>query len=211
MDLKEKIKFDEKGLIPAVVQEHITGEVLMVAYMNKETLRKTIETGYTYFWSRSRNEVWKKGETSGNVQKVKDIRIDCDNDCLLINVEQTGVACHTGNHSCFYKEVKDEDIIKTNRLIPNKAAILEELFEVIFDRKINPKEGSYTNYLFEKGLDKILKKIGEEAAEVIIASKNKDKDEIRYEVSDLVYHLMVLLVESGLKPEDIYNELEKRR
>lgn len=211
MDFIEKIKYDEKGLVPAVIQDYITGEVLMVAYMNRESLEETIKTGYTNFWSRSRGELWKKGETSGNLQKVKDIRIDCDNDCLLINVEQTGVACHTGKHTCFYKTIEDGRIKEADRLKPNKAVIIQELYEVILDRKTNPKEGSYTNYLFEKGIDKILKKVGEEASEVIIAAKNHNKDEITYETADLLYHLMVLLVECGLKPEDIYRELKSRR
>lgn len=199
----EKLKFDEKGLIPAIVQDYNTKQVLMLAYMNEESLKLSLEKGETYFFSRSRNEIWHKGETSGNTQKIKNIFYDCDGDALLIEVEPKGPACHTGNVSCFYRsflgEIKNYDM-----------EILKKLYERVKDRKTNPVEGSYTNYLFEKGLDKILKKIGEETTEVVIASKNDSKEEIVYEVSDLLYHLIVLLVDKGIKLEDVYSELGRR-
>ncbi|WP_029687516.1 bifunctional phosphoribosyl-AMP cyclohydrolase/phosphoribosyl-ATP diphosphatase HisIE [Thermoanaerobacter sp. A7A] len=199
----EKLKFDEKGLIPAIVQDYNTKQVLMLAYMNEESLKLSLEKGETYFFSRSRKEIWHKGETSGNTQKIKNIFYDCDEDALLIEVEPKGPACHTGNVSCFYRsflgEIKNYDM-----------EILKKLYERVKDRKTNPVEGSYTNYLFEKGLDKILKKIGEETTEVVIASKNDSKEEIVYEVSDLLYHLIVLLVDKGIKLEDVYGELGRR-
>ncbi|MDK2794123.1 MAG: phosphoribosyl-AMP cyclohydrolase / phosphoribosyl-ATP pyrophosphohydrolase [Caldanaerobacter sp.] len=201
IDIKE-LKFDEKGLIPAIVQDYYTKQVLMLAYMNEESLKLTLEKGETYFFSRSRGKVWHKGETSGNTQKVKKIFYDCDEDALLIQVEAKGPACHTGNISCFYRSFDEET--------EDGIEILNKLYERIKGRKINPVEGSYTNYLFEKGIDKILKKVGEEATEVVIASKNDSKDEIVYEVSDLIYHLMVLLVEKNITLNDIYNELERR-
>ena len=199
----EKLKFDEKGLIPAIVQDYNTKQVLMLAYMNEESLKLSLEKGETYFFSRSRKEIWHKGETSGNTQKIRNIFYDCDEDALLIEVEAKGPACHTGNVSCFYRsflgEIKNYDM-----------EILKKLYERVKDRKTNPVEGSYTNYLFEKGLDKILKKIGEETTEVVIASKNDSKEEIVYEVSDLLYHLIVLLVDKGIKLEDVYSELGRR-
>ncbi|HHW58415.1 MAG TPA: bifunctional phosphoribosyl-AMP cyclohydrolase/phosphoribosyl-ATP diphosphatase HisIE [Clostridia bacterium] len=202
IDIKE-LKFDEKGLIPVIVQDYYKKQVLMLAYMNEESLKLTLEKGETYFFSRSRKEIWHKGETSGNIQKVKKIFYDCDEDALLIQVEPKGPACHTGNISCFYRsfdgEVEEGDI-----------EILSKLYERVTDRKINPVEGSYTNYLFEKGIDKILKKVGEEATEVVLASKNDSKKEIVYEVSDLLYHLIVLLVDKGIKFEDVYSELGRR-
>ncbi|MBE3593115.1 MAG: bifunctional phosphoribosyl-AMP cyclohydrolase/phosphoribosyl-ATP diphosphatase HisIE [Thermoanaerobacter sp.] len=201
IDIKE-LKFDEKGLIPAIVQDYYTKQVLMLAYMNEESLKLTLEKGETYFFSRSRGKIWHKGETSGNTQKVKKIFYDCDEDALLIQVEAKGPACHTGNISCFYRSFDEET--------EDGIEILNKLYERIKGRKINPVEGSYTNYLFEKGIDKILKKVGEEATEVVIASKNDSKDEIVYEVSDLIYHLMVLLVEKNITLNDIYNELERR-
>lgn len=228
-DILRELKFDEKGLIPVVTKDFKNGEVLMLAYMNKEALEKTLETGKVHYWSRSRKKLWQKGETSGNYQLVKSINVDCDGDALLITVEQKGVACHTGHYSCFYrrldegglKEIESSltEAVEKDKAInkgedtgeKDKSAILQELYDVIVDRKNNPKEGSYTNYLFEKGLDKILKKVGEESAEVIIAAKNKCFEEIRYEIADLVYHLFVLMVERGLKPDDIYDELRKRR
>lgn len=201
IDIKE-LKFDEKGLIPAIVQDYYTKQVLMLAYMNEESLKLTLEKGETYFFSRSRGKIWHKGETSGNTQKVKKIFYDCDEDALLIQVEAKGPACHTGNISCFYRSFDEET--------EDGIEILNKLYERIKGRKIKPVEGSYTNYLFEKGIDKILKKVGEEATEVVIASKNDSKDEIVYEVSDLIYHLMVLLVEKNITLNDIYNELERR-
>lgn len=219
MDLLEQIKFDEKGLIPAIVQDVKSGEVLMLAYMNKDAVQKSLETGRTHFWSRSRQKLWMKGETSGHIQVIQEAYFDCDKDALLLKVEQNTAACHTGNYSCFFNKVDENyDIIGENKQVfspeeiySGDAAILQELYEVVAKRKENPKEGSYTNYLFEKGLDKILKKVGEESAEVIIASKNRSKEEVTYEVSDLVYHLMVLLVEQDVSLEEIYGELRKRR
>lgn len=213
-NLTDAMKFDDKGLIPVVTQDFKTGEVLMVAYMNQEAFNKTLETGKVHYYSRSRSKLWLKGETSGHFQFVKSISLDCDGDTLLIKAEQVEAACHTGNRSCFFRNMKDgqweETAAATDEEKPT-AAILHEVYNIIADRVVNPKEGSYTNYLFTKGLDKILKKVGEETAEVIIAAKNKSKEEIRYEVSDLMYHLMVLLVERGVTLEDIYGELKGRR
>lgn len=198
------LKFDQNGLVPVVVQDSSTGEVLMLAYMNKEALELTIQTGYMHYFSRSRNKIWKKGETSGNVQKLKSLFLDCDGDTLLAIVEQTGVACHTGNKTCFFTALEgDKKKITTD--------IIFELMKTINDRKQNKVEGSYTCYLFEKGLDKILKKIGEEATEVVIGSKNGQKEEIIYEISDLMYHLSVLLAYFDLDWTDIFKSLEGRR
>lgn len=213
----DELKFDEKGLIPVITRDFRNGEVLMLAYMNREAVEKSLETGKVHYWSRSRNKLWQKGETSGHYQYIKSIKVDCDGDTLLITAEQKGSACHTGHYSCFYRELTEDGIkgiennSDTTAFDGGKSAILQELYDVIVDRNANPKEGSYTNYLFEKGLDKILKKVGEESAEVIIAAKNKSKEEIRYEIADLVYHVFVLMVERGLVPDDIYEELKKRR
>ncbi len=205
MDKVKDLKFDEKGLIAAIVQDTNTNEVLMLAYMNAESLKKTLETGETWFWSRSRQELWHKGATSGHIQKVKNIIYDCDGDALLVEVEQHGVACHTGAKSCFFNVLsQDGNEDKTS------SDIMEKLYEIIRDRKENPKEDSYTNYLFNEGLDKILKKVGEEATEVVIAAKNPDKDELIYETSDLLYHLLVLLKEKEIAPGEIFAELNKR-
>jgi phosphoribosyl-ATP pyrophosphohydrolase/phosphoribosyl-AMP cyclohydrolase len=205
--LKYNVKFDERGLVPAVVQDYATGEVLMQAYMNEESLRKTLETGFTWFYSRSRNELWEKGATSGNIQEVKEILYDCDGDCLLMKVKQVGAACHTGNRSCFYRSLwSDGDSVKE----VNIGELVEKLYNKVGDRKENPIPGSYTCYLFEKGIDKILKKVGEESTEVVIAAKNNNKDEIVYEISDLIYHLTVLMNYSGVHPKDIAGELLKR-
>ena len=211
MNLADVVKFDDKGLIPAIIQDYKSGTVLMMAYMNKESLEKTIETGKTVFWSRSRNKLWMKGETSGHYQHVQNIRIDCDEDCLLIEVEQEEAACHTNNYSCFYRKYNDGKLQEAQQSDFNKAKVLEDVYNVIVDRVKNPKEGSYTNYLFEKGIDKMLKKVGEETAEVIIAAKNNAPDEIRYEVSDLIYHLLVMMVERKVSLDDIYSELEGRK
>ncbi|ADQ04809.1 phosphoribosyl-ATP diphosphatase [Caldicellulosiruptor owensensis OL] len=198
------LKFDQNGLVPVIVQDNTTGEVLMLAYMNKEALELTIQTGYMHYFSRSRNKIWKKGETSGNVQKLKSLFLDCDGDTLLAMVEQTGVACHTGNKTCFFTALEgDKKKITTD--------IIFELMKTINDRKQNKMEGSYTCYLFEKGLDKILKKIGEEATEVVIGAKNGQKEEIIYEISDLMYHLSVLLSYFDLDWTDIFKSLEERR
>ena len=204
------LKFDSRGLIPAVVQNIETSEVLMVAYMNADTIRKTAETGRATFWSRSRAEEWVKGETSGNYMYVREIRVDCDCDCLILLVNPAGPACHTGNRSCFFRKVEDGKLVE-DKNEPLHSDIFAREQAVVTDRKKNPEEGSYTNYLFDKGEDKILKKVGEEAAEVVIAGKNRDKDEISYEVADLIYHLTVMLVDNGMTWEDIYKEMEKRR
>ncbi len=212
-----KLKFDEKGLIPAIIQDIKTGKVLMLAYMNGESLAKTMATGKTWFYSRSRQSLWQKGETSGNVQVVKEIRYDCDEDTLLILVEATGAACHTGHYSCFFRSLDGEIVeekefdLETTYQAKTGPSILLELSEVIKDRKAKMPEGSYTTYLFGKGLDKILKKVGEENAEVIIAAKNRSKEEITYEVSDLIYHLLVLLAEQEVELDDIFTELKARR
>ncbi|MBQ3226095.1 MAG: bifunctional phosphoribosyl-AMP cyclohydrolase/phosphoribosyl-ATP diphosphatase HisIE [Clostridia bacterium] len=208
MDLN--IKFDEKGLVPAVAQDYISGKVLMVAYMNEESLRMTIETGKATYFSRSRQELWVKGAHSGNLQIVKEILVDCDQDTLILKVDPQGPACHTGHATCFYRKIKDGALVEDERDSAS-LAVLKDVYDVIRGRKEHPVEGSYTNYLFEKGIDKQLKKIGEESAEVIIASKNPDVSELQYEASDLLYHLMVVMVERGLSWEDLARELDGRR
>lgn len=268
-NILKSIKFNADGLIPAVTQDIRTDEVLMLAYMNEESLRKTIETGKAHYFSRSRQKLWLKGETSGHFQQVRSISLDCDADTLLLKVEQTGAACHTGHRSCFFTrmdaaelkagieqegtsegfgnmDIQDEtsdaavqyngamqynEAAQYNTAVQNNdssasvqvktatdqgaddtagAEVLKEVFDVISGRLANPKEGSYTNYLFSKGLDKILKKIGEEACEVVIASKNEAREEIKTEIADLFYHIMVLLVERGMTLQDIYGELKQR-
>ncbi len=207
MEFKElisKIKFDKKGLVPAIAQDINTKKVLMLAYMNKESIAKTLEEKKACYFSRSRNELWLKGETSGNYQILKNMTYDCDGDTILLEVEQKGVACHTGQYSCFHNN------IFTSSNSSNEDDIIEKLYEIIMDRKNNPKKESYTTYLFEEGIDKILKKVAEESGEVIIASKNKDKDELIYEISDLVYHMIVLMVEKNLNLNDIKKELKNR-
>jgi phosphoribosyl-AMP cyclohydrolase / phosphoribosyl-ATP pyrophosphohydrolase len=196
----EELKFDDRGLIPAIVQDARTREVLTLAYMNRESLQRTIETRQTWFWSRSRKELWHKGETSGNTQEVVDIVADCDNDAIVVLVSPAGPACHTGARSCFDLP-KNEDL----------AGVVVQLYELIESRKRERPEGSYTTYLFDKGLDKILKKVGEESAETIIAAKNDDTKPLVAEVSDLIYHLLVLLVERGVSLEQIRDELAQRR
>lgn len=203
------LNFDEKGLIPAVVQNAGTKEVLMVAYMNEESLTKTVESGHAVFWSRSRQELWEKGATSGNYMNVEEIRVDCDADCLLLLVNPDGPACHTGARSCFFRKLENGALKEIEKA--DSSDILQRLMEVTQDRKKNPKEGSYTNYLFQKGEDKILKKVGEEAAEVVIAGKNRSKSEISYETADLMYHLTVMLADNDMTWNDIFDELEKRR
>ncbi|MDD2480943.1 MAG: bifunctional phosphoribosyl-AMP cyclohydrolase/phosphoribosyl-ATP diphosphatase HisIE [Lutispora sp.] len=202
-NILEEIRFDERGLVPAVVQDADTKKVLMLAYMNKESIKKTLKEREACYYSRSRKELWKKGETSGNIQKVKGFYYDCDKDSILIIVEQIGVACHTGEISCFFNEV-----LKAEN---EEADVLKDLYNLLGERKENPIEGSYTNYLFEKGLDKILKKVGEETSEVIIGAKNKSKRELVYEISDLVYHVLVLMVNENINIEDIKKELKGRR
>ena len=198
----DELKFDEKGLIPAIVVDAITKKVLTLAYMNRESLEISIKEGKTCFWSRSRQELWCKGETSGNYQHIVSITADCDNDALVVMVEKDGPACHTGSDSCFTKEVwQSEDLHEFS---------LQGLMDLLIGRKIEKKEGSYTTYLFEKGIDKILKKVGEENTEVIIAAKADDKKETVYEIADLCYHVMVLMVEMGISVEDIHRELASR-
>jgi len=197
-----KIKFDEKGLVPAIIQDYYTKEVLTLAYMNKESLEITLRDKKTCFYSRSRQELWLKGETSGNYQNVVSLKYDCDADALLVKVKKDGPACHTGSESCFFNSLfETEDY---------SSFTPEKLYELIKDRKINPSEKSYTTYLFEKGLDKILKKVGEECTEVIIGAKNNDNDELKYEIADLYYHTLVLMIEQGLTIQDIKEELAKR-
>ncbi len=196
------IKFDEKGLIPAVVQDFYTKEVLTVAYMNEESLGITMDEGYTCFWSRSRQELWRKGETSGNRQKVVTMTADCDADAIVVEVIKDGPACHTGAESCFFNEIwQAED---------QNPFSYEKLYDLIKGRKTDPKEGSYTTYLFEKGMDKILKKVGEESTEVIIAAAKEDKAETIYEVADLAYHVMTMMVEAGIELKDVTAELARR-
>ena len=189
-ELINTLKFDASGLIPAVVQNIETNEVLMVAYMNADTIKQTLETGRATFWSRSRQEVWVKGDTSGNYMYVKEVRVDCDCDCLVVLVNPAGPACHTGNRSCFFRKIEDGKLVEDAKE-QTKTDVFAREQAVVMDRKEHPEEGSYTNYLFDKGEDKILKKVGEEAAEVVIAGKNRDKDEISYETADLIYHLTV--------------------
>lgn len=198
----DELKFDDKGLIPAIVVDAVSKKVLTLAYMNKESLKISIEKGLTCFYSRSRNELWLKGETSGNYQHIVSITADCDNDALVVMVEKVGPACHTGTDSCFTKPVYESDELH--------EFSYEGLIELIRGRKTDKKEGSYTTYLFEKGLDKILKKVGEECTEVIIGAKNDDKKETIYEIADLCYHVMVLMIEMGISLEDIHKELASR-
>lgn len=200
------IKTDENGLVPVVVQDYRTNQVLMVAYMNKEAYNLTALTGKMTYFSRSRHTIWVKGETSGHIQYVKELILDCDNDTILAKVSQVGgIACHTGAPSCFFNPILKKEYKNNNPL-----SILEKEYEVISDRKEHPKDGSYTNYLFDKGMDKILKKIGEEASEIIIAAKNPEKEEVKYEMADFLYHMMVLMVEKGLTWEEIAIELSNR-
>ncbi len=200
-----EFKTNEQGLIPVIVQHYKTQEVLMLAYMNREAFYQTIKTGRMTYFSRSRQSLWVKGETSGHYQYVKSLTLDCDNDTLLAKVDQVGAACHTGNPTCFFQHLAGNDVDETNPL-----RVFESVYQVIADRKEHPKEGSYTNYLFEKGIDKILKKIGEEATEVVIAAKNPNAEEIKYELSDFLYHAMVLMVLKGVTWDDIVMELADR-
>lgn len=198
----EKLKFDEKGLIPVVVQDYYTKKVLTLAYMNKESLKISMEKNHTCFFSRSRGKLWLKGETSGNYQHIVSITADCDGDALVVEVKKDGPACHTGSDSCFTSEVYANE--------NEKSFSFDMLYELLEGRKTNKKEGSYTTYLFEKGLDKILKKVGEECTEVIVAAKGGSKEETVFEIADLAYHVMVLMVQYGIKIDDVVDELAKR-
>lgn len=202
----KEFKLNSDGLIPVVVQDYRSGEVLMLAYMNEESFIQTIETGKMTYYSRSRQALWVKGKTSDHYQYVKSMQIDCDKDTILAKVSQVGVACHTGRPSCFFRDLIDSDMHEKN---PYK--ILTDVYETVLDRKKNSKEGSYTNYLFDKGIDKILKKCGEEATEIVIAAKNPNAEELKYEIADFLYHMMVLMAECNLDWEDIATELSHRR
>jgi len=197
----DEVKFDERGLVPAIVQNAKTREVLTLAYMNQESLARTIETGQTWFWSRSRNELWHKGETSGNTQQVVSLALDCDRDAIVVLVDPAGPACHTGARSCF--DVVEDSI--------DLGRVLDGLYQLIESRERERPAGSYTTYLFNEGIDKILKKVGEESAETIIAAKNEERERLTSEVSDLLYHLVVLLVARGVSLEEIAKELKQRR
>lgn len=204
----QNIRFDDQGLVPAIVQDAASKEVLMLAYMNRESLQKTLETGQTWFWSRSRGELWNKGATSGNTQEVVSIRYDCDGDTLLVTVKPNGPACHTGAYSCFYRTADGEE--NPHALAEDRFGPLSRLEATIAQRDAERPEGSYTTYLFEKGVDKILKKIGEESAEVIIAGKNRDAKELAAEAADLIFHLLVLLREQRVPLDAVLEELEFR-
>jgi len=208
----EEIKFDERGLVPAIVQDTNTRQVLSLAYLNAESLKRTMETNETWFWSRSRSSLWHKGETSGHTQRVVDILVDCDNDSLTILVKPKGPACHTGEQSCFHNALQGAGSMREQiaEEKPDLGAVLNDLYALIESRKRDRPEGSYTVYLFEQGLDKILKKVGEESSEIIIAAKNQDQEVLAREVSDLLYHLIVLMVERGLTLNEISHELVSR-
>lgn len=216
MSLSDLLKFDAHGLIPAITTDAESGQVLMMAYMNAEAVRKTVETGTVHYYSRSRRQLWMKGESSGHTQSVREIRFDCDSDCLLIAVEQQGAACHTGRRSCFYR-VYDEAGVRTEgeklvdaAAIYGRKDILDAVYHVIQERRQHPDEKSYVASLFAKGLDKILAKIGEEATETAVAGKGGNPDEVVYEVADLFFHVLVLLGHYDLPPERIYAELRRR-
>lgn len=202
----DQLKKNSDGMVPVVVQDYRTLEVLMVAYMNQEAYEATLKTGKMTYYSRSRQELWLKGATSGHFQYVKSLTADCDLDTILAKVSQVGAACHTGARSCFFNEISKKDVAS----VDNPLTVFEDVMNVIADRKIHPKEGSYTNYLFDKGIDKILKKLGEEATEIVIAAKNPNANEVKYEISDFLYHMMVLMVEKGVTWEEITTELANR-
>ena len=219
VNLIQNIKFDDRGLIPAIVQHDKTNQILMLAYMNAESLAQTLQTGETHFWSRSRNELWHKGATSGNTQRVTDIRIDCDSDALIVRVDPDGPACHTGEQTCFFRDINQSEPVAApsqpgvslvNVETMELGILLNNLYTLIAERNEQRPEGSYTTYLFNSGLDKILKKIGEESAETIIAAKNGSQKEMSAEISDLLYHLLVLMVERDVKLKDIQTELKSR-
>ncbi len=201
----EDFKKNSDGMVPVIVQDYRTDEILMLAYMNEEAFNTTINSGKMTYYSRSRCELWVKGLTSGHIQYVKSLTADCDYDTILAKVSQVGAACHTGNRTCFFNEIVKKEYVEKNPL-----KVLEEVYSIILDRKENPKEGSYTNYLFDKGLDKILKKCGEECTEIVIAAKNPNPEELKYEISDFIYHLMVLMAEKGVTWKEITQELSQR-
>lgn len=211
-ELLKEVKYDSKGLVTAIVQDYHSKKVRMVAYMNEEALTKTLETGQVYYFSRSRNELWLKGDTSGYYQYLKGMSIDCDGDALLLQIEQVGgVSCHTGQATCFYRDLTENVDITINRgNIKSSGNMLTDLYNTIIDRKNNPKEGSYTNYLFDKGINKILKKVGEESSEILIAAKDNDKQEVIFEVADFMYHVTVMMASLGVSWEDVEEELSKR-
>jgi phosphoribosyl-ATP pyrophosphohydrolase/phosphoribosyl-AMP cyclohydrolase len=200
----DSLKWNEQGLIPAIAQDGQTGRVLMLAWMDRQALELTLSTGLCHYYSRSRQQLWKKGETSGHYQHVESVAADCDMDCLLVRVRQEGAACHTGSPSCFFNTLQGDEGLKAD------SRVLEQVYDIICDRRDHPVEGSYTNYLFAKGIDKMCKKVGEEAAEVIIAAKNRSPEEVRYEVADLMYHVSVLLAEQGVSWPEIFEELSHR-
>lgn len=204
----DDVTFDERGLVPAVVQDSRTRGVLMLAYMNAESLKQTLDTGETWFWSRSRGELWHKGATSGNIQRVVDVVLDCDSDALLVSVEPAGPACHTGQTSCFHKVIQGAG---ESQNAGDLGEVLRGLYALVEERARERPEGSYTTYLFDQGLDKILKKLGEESSETLIAAKNEDRKELTKETCDLLYHLIVLLVERGVSLVDLRDELVRRR
>jgi phosphoribosyl-AMP cyclohydrolase / phosphoribosyl-ATP pyrophosphohydrolase len=216
MSLLQQLRFDKNGLIPAIARDAATGEVLMMAYMNAEAVEETVRTGFVHYYSRSRRLLWKKGETSGHVQKVREIRFDCDADCLLISVEQEGAACHTGHHSCFFRVWEENAARVTGEKLVDAAAlygradILDAIYHVIQERRANPGEKSYVASLYAKGLDKILGKIGEEATETAVAGKGGDPNQVVYETADLFFHILILLGYYDLPPERIYAELRRR-
>ncbi len=216
MSLIEQLKFDDNGLVPAITRDADNGEVLMMAYMNAEAVEKTLKTGKVHYFSRSRRKLWMKGETSGHMQTVREIRFDCDEDCLLIDVEQQGAACHTGHRSCFYRRWQGDaaETLGEKAADPMQAYaredILDAVYHVIQERRRNPSEKSYVASLFGKGLDKILGKIGEEATETAVAGKGGDKDQVVYETADLFFHTLVLLGYYDIPPERIYDELRRR-
>jgi len=207
----DDVKFDDRGLVPAIVQDARTREVLMLAYMNAESLRRTLETRETWFWSRSRGELWHKGETSGNTQTVVDVSLDCDGDALVIRIVPAGPACHTGARSCFHNALLTTDASETFAAEVDTGEVLSALYALVQERHRERPEGSYTTYLFDQGLDKILKKLGEESSETIIAAKNDDRNALTGETCDLVYHLIVLLVERGVTLDDVTRELVRRK
>ena len=213
----DSLKFDSHGLIPAIVQDYENGDVLMMAFMNRLSVEKTIETGLCHYWSRSRQKLWLKGETSGNTQTVREMYHDCDNDCLLVKVDQKTAACHTGHRSCFYSKIEAEGVVDAGEKVFEASDVysgsdmLDKVYAVILERKADPAEGSHTSKLLAGGRNRVLKKLGEEAVETVIAAKDGDRDAVVMETADLWYHTLVMLAEQGIAPGDVYKELKKRR